>query len=172
MIRKNVFDQFNYGEDSKAEDFELWLKLNFNGLKLANLNKILYVHRHNSKGVSRQNEKEQKDCHNKASKRYLDQYLKANVPMQIVEILNNRPLQKVNWQVFKEAIQLYEDLYKKMNHSRQKELRKYYKQQWINIHIQSIKEARTIKDRLFISLHLIFSSLRKGALMLLVEKMK
>ncbi len=135
-----VFKENKYGKDSKAEDFELWLRMISKGIEIENLDETLYYYRINPNSVSQQNERQQKLDHNLISAEYLEKNYKIRLDQKIVDLMNNRPLGVFEKKDVVLALDNFKLIYKRQK-SIIAELRKYYQRQRVDIVTQAIKKC-------------------------------
>lgn len=159
MAKSSILKSNPYSLDFKhSEDFELWNRLVAQGVKIANLNNRLYYYRNNPNGVSNQHTAEQNLNHNRASKKYIKERFNYELDLSTIELLNNRPSQKVKNRDIKTTLKHFNDLVKSYQ-LQSEELNYYIEKQKVDILIQAIKKSAN-----FINLSLNF--------ILLVSKVK
>ena len=170
LIRTQLLKENQYSEVYKhSEDFELWLRLNSKGIKFQNLNEILYYYRVNPEGVSISNENIQIESHNKASLFYLKKSTNQIINEELVGIINNRPIKKVSYQKFKEAITFF----KAFCLLQKPEIKQivYFNRQRIDICIQSLKHSSHLIDKVYILLYFLRYSANINAIKHMIKKM-
>lgn len=155
LAKTEVLQSNHYSHDFKhSEDFELWLRLVSKGHRLKNHPDSLYYYRINPDGVSVNNENQQIESHNSASKKYLDSLLGIPVNKKVVGFLNNRP-QRVSVAEIKESIQLYFSLGQKLNLKMNMEGKKYFYNHLFIVYLQCFKSVKQNSIRLFLSIQII-----------------
>lgn len=169
--RSEAFKSNKYGNDSKAEDFELWLRMISKGIKIENIDETLYYYRMNPDGVSQKNETQQKLDHNNISSQYLRKNYQLEVSQITVDLMNNRPLSAFKTKDLLLALKSFRLVFLKQER-KTAELKKYYNRQRVDILFQALKKSSNKRQGLHILLLLVKESLNITALGHMYSKLK
>lgn len=172
LAKSDVMKEFKYDESSKAEDFELWLRMVNRGIKIANLKDELYFYRVNSEGYSNQNEKPQAKGHNDASLKYLESELKVKLKLDEVAIINNRPQENVIFTNLKSGMAILDRFFTNYEDNNLEEIKIYYRRQKIDIYIQALKKTNSLKVKIIGLSKLTYLSLNSEGFIYLKNKFR
>ena len=168
--KSKVFTQIKFKSGYVSEDFEFVLNAIHLKYKLANINEGLYGYRTNLSSISNTNNSGQIDSHNKTSQYFLEKLHQKKLDKKIIEIVNNRPSSLTDFREYKKALELFSSTAYKLNLKRTREIRIYQIRQKIDIGIQSIKQSKSLNDKLCILCHLISISLNVTGIIYLLRK--
>lgn len=155
LAKSEIMKKFHYDVSSRAEDFELWLRMIHQGIKVANLKDELYFYRVNSKGYSAQNEVFQAKSHTDASKKYLESKLNTTLCLDEVALINNRPQKNLSFKTFKKGMVIFHRFFSTYKGKNSEEIKTYYLRQRIDIYIQAIKKSNSLMIKI-IGLFILF----------------
>ncbi|MFT6166281.1 MAG: glycosyltransferase involved in cell wall biosynthesis [Vicingaceae bacterium] len=158
MAKTNVLKENHYSEKYKhSEDFELWNRLSSKNYNLANLKDSLYTYRINTDGVSRKFESTQIESHNLASKHYLQMLLSKTIDDNVVAMLNNRPIGKINLNLIKISLDYFNLISCKVsNNTSSNEVAAYRSRQRLDILIQCFISSKSILVKSYCIQKIIF----------------
>jgi glycosyltransferase involved in cell wall biosynthesis len=156
LAKSVVMKRFKYDESSRAEDFELWLRMVHQGIKIANLKDELYFYRVNTEGYSRQNQEPQAKSHNNASMKYLESKLNTKLGSGDVALINNRPQESISFITLKAGMVLFNSFFTNYENKDSEEIKRYYKRQKIDIYIQVVKKSNSLPIKIFGLLKLFY----------------
>lgn len=167
--KASVFINNKYSEEYKhSEDFELWNRIQSQGFAIENLNESLYYYRINPIGVSATNTSWQNQSHNEASKKYLEIHLKKEVPMELVRIINNRPIENISFMEYKDSKLLFKSIFSSVKMTQ--ELANYKKYQSMDISIQALRIVKSPLLKIFVFFDLALKICSKKGLLILTKK--
>ena len=164
LAKSEVMKKFPYDESSKAEDFELWLRMIHQGLKIANLEDEMYFYRVNSEGYSRQNEVFQAKSHNDASKKYLESKLNITLSSDEIALINNRPQENLNFETLKKGLIIFNRFITNYEGKNSVELRNYCMRHKVDIYIQAFRKSHSILVKGYCLQKIVFRMFHKESM--------
>ncbi|MEP7169082.1 MAG: glycosyltransferase family 2 protein [Bacteroidota bacterium] len=161
IARSEVFKENPYNPDYiHSEDYELFSRLIFQGIKMFNLKEPLYFLRINSDSVSFKYEKIQVSTHSKISKQNIENYINDTVEYFSLKVMINRFNFDVSLVLLKEAFKQLEELKlgfikrEQCSHEEIEEIELFFVEQKIDILLQSIKYS-AIKNKIKIFIFML-----------------
>jgi glycosyltransferase involved in cell wall biosynthesis len=161
IVKSCVFKNNPFNPDYiHSEDYELFSRLIFQGVKMYNLNDPLYLIRINPDSVSFKYEKIQVSTHTKISKQNIENYFDRSLEYFVHKIMINRVCFDVSAILLKEAfkqLELLKTIFmekEKCSYEEKEEIDLFLIEQKIDIIFQSIKYA-SVKNKVLLAVFLV-----------------
>ena len=161
IAKAYVFKENPYNQDYiHSEDYELFSRLIFQGIKMFNLKIPLYYLRINPDSVSFKYEKIQVSTHTKISKQNIENYFNNSLEYFVHKVMVNRISFDVTLSLLKEAFKQLERLKtiftkkEQCNSAETEEIELFLIEQKIDILLQAIKYS-SIKNKILLSIFMI-----------------
>jgi len=161
IARANAFKENPYNSDYiHSEDYELFSRLIFQGIKMFNLKEPLYYLRINPDSVSYKYEKIQASTHSKISRQNIENYFNLSLEYFVHKVIINRISFDVSLKLLKEVfkqLDLLKQIYtekEECSDEETEEIELFLNEQKIDIILQSIKYS-LVKNKILLSFFLL-----------------